>query len=99
MAHFAELNPEGVVLRVLVVPDSEEHRGGEYLHVDLGLGGIWVQCSYTGRIRRMYPGHGALYCRVRDEFYYPVKFDWKRRNNAGVDWSVYWFGSWIHSRV
>lgn len=48
MAHFAEIDPDtNIVLRVLVVPDDEEHRGQEFLADDLGLGGTWLQTSYN----------------------------------------------------
>ena len=46
MAHFAEIDND-TVLRVLVVPDEQEHRGQEFLADDLGLGGTWVQTSYN----------------------------------------------------
>jgi hypothetical protein len=45
MAHFAEIDENGLVLQVLVVPDAQEHRGHEFLADDLGLGGTWVQTS------------------------------------------------------
>ena len=47
MAHFAEVDESNIVLRVLVVPDEEEHRGQEYLADDLGQGGTWIQTSYN----------------------------------------------------
>ena len=46
MAHFAEIGSDNFVIRVLVVPDEQEHRGQEYMADDLGLGGTWVQTSY-----------------------------------------------------
>jgi hypothetical protein len=47
MAHFAEIDADNIVLRVLVVSDEEEHRGHEFLADDLGLGGTWIQTSYN----------------------------------------------------
>ena len=47
MAHFAEIDADNIVLRVLVVHSDEEHRGQEFLADDLGLGGTWVQTSYN----------------------------------------------------
>lgn len=47
MAHFAEIDQNNVVLRVLVIPDEQEHRGQDFLANDLGLGGQWVQTSYN----------------------------------------------------
>ncbi len=49
MAHFAEIDNDGIVKQVLVVPDQEEHRGQDFLANDLGLGGTWIQTSYNHR--------------------------------------------------
>jgi hypothetical protein len=49
MAHFAEIDADNIVLRVLVVPDDQEHRGQEFMADDLGLGGTWIQTSYWTR--------------------------------------------------
>jgi hypothetical protein len=68
MAHFAEIDENGVVLRVLVVPDAQENRGQEFLANDLGLGGTWVQTSYNARIRKNYAGVGMVYDNTRDAF-------------------------------
>jgi hypothetical protein len=68
MAHFAEIDENGVVVQVLVVPDAEEHRGQEFLANDLGLGGTWVQTSYNARIRKNYAGIGMTYDNTRDAF-------------------------------
>jgi hypothetical protein len=68
MAHFAEINEDGVVVRVLVVPDAQEHRGQEFLADDLGLGGTWVQTSYNARIKKNYAGIGMTYDSTRDAF-------------------------------
>ena len=55
MAHFAEIDPNGgTVLRVLVVPNEQEHRGQDFLANELGLGGVWVQTSYNATIRKNY---------------------------------------------
>lgn len=47
MAHFAEIDENNVVVRVVVVPDEQESRGEEYLAQDLGLGGNWLKTSYN----------------------------------------------------
>lgn len=68
MAHFAEINEDNYVVRVLVVPDEQEHRGQEYLSEEIGLGGRWIQTSYTNRIRGHYAGIGDYYDEEKDEF-------------------------------
>ena len=49
MAHFAEIDENNIVKRVLVVPDSQQHRGHDFLHTELRLGGTWIQTSYNTR--------------------------------------------------
>lgn len=49
MAHFAELDENNIVLRVVVVPNEEENRGQQYLAEDLNLGGRWEKTSYNTR--------------------------------------------------
>ena len=72
MAHFAEIDSNNVVLRVLVVADEHEHRGQEFLADDCGLGGTWIQTSYNSNIRGKFAGMGDIYDEVNDEFYTPV---------------------------
>ena len=71
MAHFAEINENNVVIRVLVVDNSQEHRGQEFLANDLGLGGTWIQTSYNGNIRGKYAAIGDVYDQEADVFISP----------------------------
>lgn len=85
MAHFAEIDDNNVVLRVLVVPDLEEHRGNEFLSVDLGLGGTWVQTSYNNNIRKQFAGIGYIYDPENDVFIRPKPYEsWNL--DANFDW-------------
>ena len=47
MAHFAEIDENNIVVRVLVVANDLEHKGAEFLANDLGLGGTWIQTSFS----------------------------------------------------
>jgi len=49
MAHFAEIDLNNIVKRVLVVPDDQQARGQDFLSIDLRQGGYWVQTSYNSR--------------------------------------------------
>jgi len=71
MAHFAEVNDRLEVVRVLVVPDAQEHRGQAFLADDLGLGGRWIQTSYNNNIRKNFAGVGMYYDENRDAFIAP----------------------------
>jgi hypothetical protein len=72
MAHFAEIDSNNVVLRVLVVADEHEHRGQDYLANDCGEGGTWIQTSYNHNIRGKYAGIGDIYDEATDTFVSPV---------------------------
>lgn len=72
MAHFAEIDLNNVVLRVLVVADEQEHRGQEFLADDCNLGGTWIKTSYNANIRSKFAGPGDIYDEINDEFYTPV---------------------------
>lgn len=90
MAHFAEIDQNGVVLRVLVVPDSEQHRGQQFLANDLLLGGTWVQTSYNANVngfRKQFAAMGGRYDPVADVFIAPQPFpSWVL--DANHDWQA-----------
>lgn len=67
MAHFAEINDNNIVERVVVVPNDQEHRGEEYLN-EIGLKGRWIQTSYNNNIRKMFAGIGDEYLESEDSF-------------------------------
>ena len=84
MAHFAEIDENNLVARVLVVDNDQEDRGQEFLATDLGLGGTWIKTSYNTiagvhsnggtPLRKNYAGIGYTYDSVRDAFYAPKPF-------------------------
>lgn len=84
MAHFAEIDENNIVLRVVVVPDEEEERGHEFLSQDLGLGGTWLKTSYntfqgehkSGETpyRLNYAVPGGMYDPEADAFYHAQPF-------------------------
>lgn len=86
MAYFAEIDATNTVLRVLAVPDNQEHRGHEFLAEDLGLGGSWIQTSYNNRIRKNYAGIGYTYDETRDAFIPPKPFPSWSLNNETCLW-------------
>ena len=88
MAHFAEIDGDNVVTRVLVVPDAQENRGHEYLATDLGLGGTWVQTSYNATIRKNYAGIGYTFDSGRDAFIPPKPFASWVLNEATCNWDA-----------
>jgi hypothetical protein len=88
MAHFAELDADNIVTRVLVVPDVQENRGQDYLANDLGLGGTWVQTSYNATIRKNYAGIGYTYDEGRDAFIPPKPYASWTLNEETCNWDA-----------
>lgn len=87
MAHFAEIDNENKVIRVVVVPNEQEHRGEEFLRDDLQLGGRWIQTSFNNRIRRRYAAIGFVYDSENDVFIEPKPFpSWSLDSN--FDWQA-----------
>lgn len=68
MAHFAEIDSNNIVLRVLHVPDEQEKRGADFLSKDLDLGGTWIQTSYNAKIRGKFAGVGDKFDKTKDVF-------------------------------
>ena len=77
MAHWAEIDSDNIVTRVLVVADDVED-GQKFLAEDLGLGGIWKKTSYNTQggvhlnggtpFRKNYAGIGYTFDSTRDAF-------------------------------
>lgn len=71
MAHFAEIDSNNKVVRVLVVDNSQEHRGQEFLANDCNLGGTWIQTSYNANIRSKFATVEDTYDFANDRFIPP----------------------------
>lgn len=85
MSHFAEIDENNIVLRVLVVSNEQEDRGQEYLSEDLGLGGKWVQTSYNSNIRGTYAMIGGIYHEALDIFLPPKPYpSWHINETLGI---------------
>jgi hypothetical protein len=81
MAHFAELDANNVVLRVIVVgnKDTADANGVEKEHIGAAFcerlfGGRWIQTSYNGNIRKNYAGIGYTYHADIDAFVPPKPY-------------------------
>ena len=86
MAHFAQIDENNIVQQILVVPDDQQHRGNDYLSIDLGLGGEWIQTSYNGNIRKNYAGIGHTYDPTRDAFIAEKPFESWILNEETCKW-------------
>ena len=68
MSHWAEIDSNNVVLRVLVGDNGAPDEGESFMK---SLGGNWVKTSYNGNIRKNYAGIGYTYDEERDAFIAP----------------------------
>lgn len=72
MSHFAEVDDNNKVIRVLV-GDNNDPAGDEgYSWLVDNLGGTWIKTSYNNRIRYNYAGIGYTYDPIDDAFIAPM---------------------------
>ena len=78
MSHFAEIDAENKVIRVLVADDLMPNEGYDWIVNNFG--GTWIKTSYNNNIRCNYAGVGYTYDAVRDAFIAP-----EPEGNIGFD--------------
>lgn len=80
MSHFAEIDNQNKVLRVLVCDNNDPAGDEGYQWLIDNLGGTWIKTSYNGKIRKNFAGIGFTYDPDRDAFIPP-----KPENAIGLD--------------
>ena len=84
MSHFAELDDNNQVIRVLVCDNAMPNEGYDWLIENLG--GKWVQTSYNANFRKRFAGIGDFYNEEIDAFVGPQPFaSWTLNAEVG-DW-------------
>ena len=93
MAHFAELDENNVVLRVIVVNTKDNSTADGIEKESIGrafceslFGGRWVQTSYNGNMRKRYAGIGYTYNESLDAFITPQPFPSWSLDESTADW-------------
>tara|TARA_R100001509_G_scaffold73001_1_gene40716 strand:+ start:1632 stop:2078 length:447 start_codon:yes stop_codon:yes gene_type:complete len=98
MAHFAKLDENDIVEKVVVVGndvptaagplgENDMHSDGESYCQNLFKGGVWKQTSYNNNFRKQYAGVGDTYDSVKDKFIRPQPYpSWTL--NADDDWEA-----------
>lgn len=87
MAHFAEIDKNNVVLRVLVTDNNDPNGDEGYQWLLDNFGGRWIKTSYNTYggihklggtpVRKNYAGIGYTYDETRDAFILPKPYpDW-----------------------
>jgi hypothetical protein len=74
MSHWAEIDEDSKVIRVLVGDNNDPagDEGHQWL-ID-NLGGTWIKTSYNGNIRYNYAGIGYTYDPIDDAFIAPQPY-------------------------
>lgn len=81
MAHFAEVDENNMVLRVIVVnndaldQEDEESSGIIFLKEIFGNKTNWVQASHSSKIRKRFPSEGYTYNTEFDAFVPPRLYE------------------------
>jgi len=95
MAHFAEVDNNGVVQRIIVVAnkDTADANGNEMESIGVAfcqklLGGTWLQTSYNGNIRKNYAGIGYTYHADIDAFVPPQPYPSWLLNSDTAQWEA-----------
>ena len=76
MAHYAELDTQNRVIRVVVIDnqyDTNEATGIAYCQ-QLFKGGVWIKTSYNSTIRKNFAVPGSTYHADKDAFITPRPF-------------------------
>lgn len=72
MSHWAELDENNIVKRVLVCDNNDPNGDEGYQWLIDNLGGTWVKTSYNAKIRYNFAGLDFTYDPVDDAFIPPV---------------------------
>ena len=86
MSHFAELDNNNVVIRVLVGDNDMPNEGYDWFVENLG--GRWVQTSFNAKIRKNFAGVGFTYDEELDAFIAPRPFGSWKLNKATCQWQA-----------
>jgi hypothetical protein len=87
MSHWAEIDENNVVIRVLVGDNNDPNGDEGYQWLLDNLGGTWVQTSYNNNFRKQYAGIGFTYNPIADVFISPQPFpSWTLDSNH--DWQA-----------
>jgi hypothetical protein len=86
MAHFAEIDDNNIVIRVLVTDNNATNEGYDWLIENLG--GTWIQTSYNGKIRKNFAGVGFIYDEVLDAFIAPQPYASWKLDKRNAQWKA-----------
>jgi len=85
MSHWAEIDNNNKVIRVVVGDNNDPNNDEGYQWLIDNLGGTWIKTSYNNSIRKQYAGVDYTYDAINDVFITPQPFSsWSLDTN--FDW-------------
>jgi hypothetical protein len=113
MAHWAEVDSDNKVLRVLVTDNNDPNGDEGYQWLVDNLGGRWIKTSYNSNIRKNFAGIDYIYDETKDAFIAPQPYSswildedscrWQAPVPYPVDNNHYWWDEdtkqWIQSDI
>ena len=85
MAHFAELDENNIVLRIVHVPEEHALWAQDYLANDMGYNGRWVQTTSNKKLWKAFAQPGYIWVEGPDLFVAPQPHkNWVL--NSNWDW-------------
>jgi hypothetical protein len=85
MSHWAEIDNDNIVLRVLVGDNNLPDEGEAFMN---SLGGTWIKTSYNGTIRKNFASPGYTYDATRDAFIAPEPLDALGFDEETCQWMI-----------
>jgi hypothetical protein len=86
MSHWAEVDKNNKVIRVLVGDNNDPVGDEGYQWLIDNLGGTWIKTSYNNKIRGNYAGKGMTYLPLQDIFMPPKCHDEAVLNIETAKW-------------
>lgn len=111
MSHWAEIDANNKVLRVLVGDNNDPNGDEGYQWLIDNLGGDWIKTSYNGLMRGKFAGIGDTYNSDLDIFIEPQPFPswlpngsfWKApKDKPDLENLYYWdetLGDWVNNEL
>jgi hypothetical protein len=98
MSHWAEIDEQNKVVRVLVCDDNDPNGDEGYQWLMETFGGHWIKCSYNTKqgihilggtpLRANYPGYGWIYNEEFDIFTTPQPYPSWNLNTVTGQWQA-----------
>jgi len=86
MSHWAEVDEDNKVIRVLVGDNNDPEGDEGYQWLIDNLGGTWIKTSYNAKIRGNYAGIGMTYLPLEDIFIHPKCHEEAVLNAKSAKW-------------